>query len=87
VAAIFRETKERMSLDVVTPELYIINNGYCRVTIDGIPLYRDDDHLSTFGSEYISKAFDRVFDDIAMRIAEDKRLTKAYSERAKSAHR
>lgn len=67
VTAIFREMKDRMSVDIVTPEFYLLNNSYYRVTMDDIPLYRDQNHLSTFGSEYISEAFDKVFHDAAIR--------------------
>jgi peptidoglycan/LPS O-acetylase OafA/YrhL len=61
VEAIFREVKDRMSIEIVTPDVYLCKDSYCSVTVDSIPLYRDDNHLSTFGSEYVSKAFDKVF--------------------------
>lgn len=34
---------------------------YCYGDIDGIPLYFDDDHLSSYGSEVISPIYDEVF--------------------------
>jgi hypothetical protein len=61
VEAILREVKDRMFIEIVTPDVYFYKDNYCRVTVDTTPLYRDDNHLSTFGSEYISKAFDKVF--------------------------
>jgi len=61
VASIFHEIKERHSIEVVTPEIYLCDTSHCRVVINGVALYRDDDHLSTFGSEYISSAFDEIF--------------------------
>jgi hypothetical protein len=33
----------------------------CRVTIDGLPLYKDDDHLSLFGAETVSNIFEPIF--------------------------
>jgi len=40
------------------PESFLCDEQVCRVTADGKPLYRDDDHLSVFGSEYVARAFD-----------------------------
>lgn len=37
----------------------------CRVVTNGHVLYRDSDHLSTFGARYVSEVFDQVFDDIS----------------------
>jgi len=62
VETIFRQLKDQMPIDIVTPDAILCNNGSCSVAIDNKLLYRDDDHLSTFGSEYISEAFDKVFD-------------------------
>ena len=67
VMSIFHNIKNHMSLDIVRPELYLFDKGHFRVTTHDIPLYRDDDHLSTFGSKFISKAFDKVFQTIAIR--------------------
>jgi len=36
----------------------------CLVVVDGQPIYRDDDHLSTFGAYYISYLFDPLFEDL-----------------------
>lgn len=36
----------------------------CLVVVDGHPIYRDDDHLSTFGAHYISFIFDPLFQSL-----------------------
>jgi peptidoglycan/LPS O-acetylase OafA/YrhL len=76
VVSIFREIKNQFPIEMVNPDIYLCDKGYCNVAIDGIPLYRDDDHLSTFGSKYISKAFDSVFNDTAMRVSSGVQLPK-----------
>ena len=68
VASIFREIKEQMFAEIVSPEIYLCDTSYCNVAIGGIPLYRDDNHLSTFGSEYTTKTIDSIFTDTAMRL-------------------
>lgn len=61
VELIFHQIKNRFPIQLVAPDTYLCDTNYCKVAIGGIALYRDDDHLSTFGSEYISQAFDDVF--------------------------
>lgn len=46
---------------VVYPSEILCNKDMCKVVLDGKPLYRDDDHLSTFGAWYISSIFAPVF--------------------------
>ncbi|MFM8876145.1 MAG: SGNH hydrolase domain-containing protein, partial [Anaerolineae bacterium] len=36
----------------------------CLVVVDGQPIYRDDDHLSTIGAYYISFLFNPLFEDL-----------------------
>ena len=68
VTVIFNKFKNKVSTKMVNPETYLCNTSHCSVAIGSTPLYRDDDHLSTYGSEYISPSFDRIFHDIAARI-------------------
>jgi hypothetical protein len=44
------------SLKVFDPFDYFCSLSDCHLIIDGHPLYRDDHHLSVFGSEYLGKA-------------------------------
>ena len=63
VEAIFRRIRDRLPVELVTPDTLLCDTSLCKVVIDGVALYRDDDHLSLFGSEYISKSFDNIFDN------------------------
>lgn len=47
----------------IFPHKRLCNATDCIVYADGKPLYRDDDHLSLFGAEYISDLFEPVFRD------------------------
>ena len=62
IMAIFESLEESMAVSaVLQPSDYLCDPGYCRVAMDNAPLYRDDNHLSTPGSEYLSPMFDKVF--------------------------
>jgi hypothetical protein len=47
----------------VYPHERLCENNRCIVFADGKPLYRDDDHLSVAGAEFISPLFDSIFKD------------------------
>jgi len=59
--AILKTFEEKYAIQIVEPWESLCQNNICRVAIDGIPLYSDDDHLSVFGSELISYVFDPLF--------------------------
>lgn len=61
---ILEDYKKKYGIQVIEPWKALCQGGYCRATVDGIPLYRDDDHLSVFGSEYISSIFDSLFESM-----------------------
>jgi len=61
VIKVFNLIKKDMPVKIVKPDDYLCENGFCKVVANGALLYRDDDHLSTFGSKYISKTFDPIF--------------------------
>lgn len=65
VTFVFAGIMEDQHVQIVDPASYLCNEDYCRIVDQGALLYRDDDHLSTFGSRYISQAFDIVFKEIA----------------------
>lgn len=46
---------------ILDPTTYLCDKNYCYGDINGIPLYFDDDHLSSYGSELISPIYDEVF--------------------------
>ena len=60
VDSIFKHLKQSCQLTIVDPSSYLCDSNICKVTMQGTNIYRDDDHLSTFGSKYISMSFDSV---------------------------
>ncbi len=61
VLSIFASMEKEHNIEIVNPSKYLCDKEYCKVIADDISLYRDDDHLSTFGSKYVSRSFDTVF--------------------------
>jgi len=55
----------------VDPATLLCNDTICPVTARGMALYRDDDHLSTYGSKVVSPIFDEVFGALTGRHAPD----------------
>lgn len=55
------------SIEQQHENLYIVDmakalcTDKCLVTLDNVPLYRDDNHLSSYGSHYVSYIFDPLF--------------------------
>lgn len=45
------------AIATIDPAEILCSSGYCQVVKEHIPLYRDDNHLSTYGSKYISSLF------------------------------
>ncbi len=46
---------------ILDPIPYLCDSEYCYSNINNKPLYFDDDHLSSYGSEVISPMYDEVF--------------------------
>ncbi len=61
---IFLRLKNREDIQIVDPSNYLCNDVHCRVVSEKKPLYCDDDHLSTYGSVYISEVFDVAFENL-----------------------
>jgi hypothetical protein len=61
---ILEEFKEKYGIQVIEPWKALCTEGECRVVINNIPLYNDDDHLSIFGSELVTPIFDPLFESI-----------------------
>jgi peptidoglycan/LPS O-acetylase OafA/YrhL len=53
--------QQEYGIQVVDPWTALCVEDQCRVTIDGLPIYRDDDHLSLFGSELTTIVFEPIF--------------------------
>jgi len=62
--AILKTFEEKYAIQIIEPWKSLCQEDICRVAINGIPLYSDDDHLSVFGSEFISPIFDSLFESI-----------------------
>ncbi|WP_350558398.1 acyltransferase family protein [Psychrobacter sp. CAL346-MNA-CIBAN-0220] len=52
---------KRCGAKMLDPLPYLCDSKYCYGDIEGIPLYADDDHLSSYGAEVISPIYDEVF--------------------------
>jgi peptidoglycan/LPS O-acetylase OafA/YrhL len=62
--AVLESFKEKYGIHVIEPWKVLCAEGKCRVIINGIPLYNDDNHLSVFGSELITPIFDPMFESM-----------------------
>jgi SGNH domain (fused to AT3 domains) len=47
-------------VDVVYPHKLLCDDSVCKTTIDGKPLYFDDDHLGSFGAAYVEPAIQKA---------------------------
>lgn len=52
---------KQCGVKILNPLTYLCDDKYCYGDIGGIPLYFDDDHLSSYGSAVISPIYDEVF--------------------------
>lgn len=52
----------RCGAKILDPTPILCDDGYCYGDNDGVPLYFDDDHLSSYGAELISPIYDEVFE-------------------------
>ena len=55
------EVINRCGAKLLDPTPYLCDSEYCYGDVDGIPLYSDNNHLSSYGSELISPIYDEVF--------------------------
>jgi hypothetical protein len=60
--SIFKSIEDKYGIKIIEPWKILCMEGKCRVAVNGIPLYNDDDHLSIFGSELLSPIFEPVFE-------------------------
>lgn len=64
VASAVESLAAKGNVQIVYPPQALCTGGNCLVVSEGHPLYRDDDHLSTFGARYISYLFDPIFENL-----------------------
>ena len=55
------EAMQQCGVKILNPVPYLCDDRYCYGDIDGVPLYFDSGHLSSYGSEVISPIYDEVF--------------------------
>lgn len=60
VISMLNEVKDSVTL--IDPLPIMCNEKVCLNSFKGVPLYYDDDHLSTWGAKYVSPMFDIVWD-------------------------
>lgn len=60
VAALLKRIAASQPVTFVDPAHYLCSDA-CEVVRSGQLMYRDDDHLSTYGSKYLATAFSKVF--------------------------
>jgi peptidoglycan/LPS O-acetylase OafA/YrhL len=56
---------QKYNIQVIYPSSVLCDKYKCFVAMDGKSLYRDDDHLSSFGAHYISYIFEPLFSNIS----------------------
>lgn len=52
---------KQCGVEILDPIPYLCDSKYCYGDIEDIPLYFDDDHLSSYGSKVIAPIYDEVF--------------------------
>ncbi|HDY7922010.1 TPA: acyltransferase [Vibrio vulnificus] len=57
----FYHSIERCGVTVLDPTEYLCTDSYCVSNYSGRPIYSDDDHLSEFGSRFLTPMFATVF--------------------------
>ena len=68
VVSEFTKLGKDQNIIIVDPASYLCNRKRCGVTFQNALLYRDDDHLSTFGSKHVSKIYNNIFDNTDSKI-------------------
>jgi hypothetical protein len=61
VLATFRRLEQQNGASVLYPHRLLCASGSCDVALDGIPLYRDEHHLSVFGARRLTPLLQQAF--------------------------
>lgn len=64
IHALLNELEQEFGIVLIEPWKILCQDGICRVAIHQTPLYLDDDHLSSYGSEFLFGIFDPFFASI-----------------------
>lgn len=68
VTYVFSNIRNKFDLMIVDPAQRLCESGLCQVIEANYLLYRDDDHLSTYGSKYASNIFDPYLNKTILKI-------------------
>lgn len=63
--SIINGLKHRYNVQILDPATVLCNSRICPVVSDGRPLYRDANHLSTFGALHLLDIFKSLFNDLS----------------------
>ena len=69
VSEVFMRIREDFPISIVSPASLLCNGDRCDVVRNSTPVYRDNNHLSIFGAQFVSPVFDDTFAAIANRRA------------------
>lgn len=61
VLATFAELQRQSGASVLYPHRILCATGRCEVALNGVPLYRDEHHLSVFGAKQLIPMMEEVF--------------------------
>ena len=61
VLATFARLQKLYGVGVLYPHAVLCRDGKCAVALDGVPLYRDEHHLSVYGARRLTALMARAF--------------------------
>lgn len=62
--SIINKLSSEYSILLIQPQQALCNEKICIVEQDGMPLYRDDDHLTTYGAHFMDQLFEPLFESL-----------------------
>lgn len=69
VLPLFHHLARRHGVRAVYPGRFLCRSGRCKVSKDGVPLYRDSHHLSVFGARLLDPLLAGIFSPASARLA------------------
>lgn len=63
--SVFASLSDSGAVEIISPATALCDEKICAVTARGVPLYRDSNHLSTFGARYLAPLLDPVFSGVS----------------------
>jgi peptidoglycan/LPS O-acetylase OafA/YrhL len=69
VLPLFHAMAEAKGVTAVFPHDYLCKSGRCAVRKNGIPLYRDEHHLSAYGATELEPLLDRAMDPLFAKVS------------------